>query len=49
MVLESNGHSVKAVPHGKTEDDLRVELAAAYNILDYLQLGEGLDRCSCVL
>ena len=40
MVVEANGNGSAALG-GKTEKDLRVELAAAYNILDYLNLGEG--------
>lgn len=41
MVVEANGNGSAALG-GKTEKDLRVELAAAYNILDYLNLGEGI-------
>ena len=41
MVLASNGNSVVTKKVAKSEYDLRVELAAAYNILDYLNLGEG--------
>lgn len=41
MVIKSNGTAIAAVEKGKSEHDLRVELAAAYNILDYLNLGEG--------
>ena len=40
MVVETNGNGSSSIG-GKTEKDLRIELAAAYNILDYLNLGEG--------
>ena len=40
MVANANGNGSTAAG-GKTEKDLRIELAAAYNILDYLNLGEG--------
>ncbi len=40
MAVGANGNGMSTTS-GKTERDLRVDLAAAYNILDYLNLGEG--------